>query len=421
MDQPEKIETGLKLENNSNVQKKRPKSKKINKANNKARLAMAVGDIAKTSEVIKKQRDARSLYLRFQKQLPTADSEVKELHSDIKFVRVQRRVKDTESFSYCFLEFANEQDCIKAKSKLAATKFKGEEMFIDFVGDKSKGKTASKSTGQNKPLDPMSKGAINPYRLLISGLAPGVKANDLKSMFPKAAKAEIPQSSVKKGSTYGFVQFSEPAHAKAAFDDAQNLSIDGHHITVLYAKRSHGLEDIRKTKEKKRKLNLEKKKEKSKKQKTDGSDAEKENRDEDDESEEESDEENIKEEVKVEGSETVEDDDNDSEEEKDEKSEAEDKAKEEEGKSDEENDEDSDDEDKVKNVENVEEEGSDEDNDEESDEEDAVKNVENEEEEENDDESDEEDSTQKDEDNDEDGEDNDDEEEGDEDDDEEDE
>ena len=37
MDQPEKIETGLKLENNSNVQKKRPKSKKINKANNKAR------------------------------------------------------------------------------------------------------------------------------------------------------------------------------------------------------------------------------------------------------------------------------------------------------------------------------------------------------------------------------------------------
>merc|ERR1712080_240469 len=97
--------------------------------------------------------------------------------------------------------------------------------------------------------------------------------------FPKAAKAEIPQSSVKKGSTYGFVQFSEPAHAKAAFDDAQNLNIDGHHSTVLYAKRSEGLKEIRKKKELKRKATLDKKKEKGKKQKLEeGSDAEKENR-----------------------------------------------------------------------------------------------------------------------------------------------
>jgi len=313
--QPEKIETGLEMENNLNVQKRRPKRKKIDKANNKSRLAVEVGDIAKTSSVIKKQRDARSLYLRFQNQLPTTEIEVKELHPDIKFVRVQRRVKDTTSFSYCFIEFTNEQDCISAKNKLSTTTFKGEEMFIDFVGEKSKGKTASKSNDQNEPLplDPKSKGAINPNRLLISGLIPGVKADDLKSMFPKAAKAEIPRSSVKKGSTYGFVQFSEPAHAKAAFDDAQNLSIDGHHITVLYAKRSHALEDTKK----KRKRKLEKKMENSKKQKTEteGKNTEKNNSggDEDGYScEENSKDDKIKVMIKIEGSENVVDDDNDS-------------------------------------------------------------------------------------------------------------
>merc|ERR1719186_639012 len=288
---------GVKMENNSSIKKKRPKSKKIIKANNTSRLALAMGEVAKTSEVIKKQRDARTLYLRFQNKLPSTDSEVKELHSDIKFVRVPRKVKNGDTFSYCFLEFGTEQECTKAKNKLANTKLNGEELYVDFVGDKSKAKGSVKK----KPVDPTSKGAINPYRLLVSGLAPGVKAVDLKSMFPKASKAEIPKSSVKKGSSYGFVQFSEPAHAKAAFDDAQNLNIDGHHITVLYAKRSEGLEEIRVKKEKKRKARLEKKKEKSKKQKIEGSDAEKENRK--DGSEDESDEEEeseVKEDVEVE-------------------------------------------------------------------------------------------------------------------------
>merc|ERR1712168_1135945 len=54
--------------------------------------------------------------------------------------------------------------------------------------------------------------------------------------FPKAAHADIPQKSKKKGSSYGFVQFSTPADAKAAFDAAQDLTINNHKITVLFAK-----------------------------------------------------------------------------------------------------------------------------------------------------------------------------------------
>merc|ERR1712218_351367 len=46
----------------------------------------------------------------------------------------------------------------------------------------------------------------------------------------------IPANSKKKGTSYGFVQFSSPGDAKAAFDAAKGLSIGGHKITVLFAK-----------------------------------------------------------------------------------------------------------------------------------------------------------------------------------------
>ena len=50
------------------------------------------------------------------------------------------------------------------------------------TGEKSKGKVVKVET---KPVDSLSKGAINPTRLFISGLAPGVTQEALKNMFPK--------------------------------------------------------------------------------------------------------------------------------------------------------------------------------------------------------------------------------------------
>ena len=61
----------------------------------------------------------------------------------------------------------------------------------------------------------------------------------LEKLFPKCSYATIPKGSIRKGTPYGFVQFSSPADAKAAFDAAQKLSkgdSNGQHITVLYAK-----------------------------------------------------------------------------------------------------------------------------------------------------------------------------------------
>ena len=173
--------------------------------------------------------DARTLYIRFSEACPKNADEIKELHSDIKFVRTPRMAgKDKNGISYAFIEFGDQEECKKAKNKLATTQFKGKEVYVDFVGENSK---AKKKSGKQK-------GGLNPTRLFVCGLAQGVNKTNLKEMFPKAAHADIPQRSKKKGTTFGFVQFSTPADAKAAFDAAQDLSINNHKITVLFAKES---------------------------------------------------------------------------------------------------------------------------------------------------------------------------------------
>ena len=55
-------------------------------------------------------------------------------------------------------------------------------------------------------------------------------------MFPKCNHAELPLNWKRRGNPIAFIQFSNPADAKAAFDASQNLDIKGHKLTVLYAK-----------------------------------------------------------------------------------------------------------------------------------------------------------------------------------------
>merc|ERR1712128_284448 len=200
---------------------------------------------------------------------PKTADEIKELHSDIKFVRTPRvgNGKAKGSINYAFLEFGNTEECKAAKNKLATTQFKGNEVYVDFVGShgKAKKKTA-KTTAQ-----------LNPTRLFVCGLADGVNKTNLQEMFPKAGSACIPQKSKKKGTSYGFVQFSTPADAKAAFDAAQDLTIANHKITVLFAKMTETKPQVLKKKAEKRKAKTEEKK--LKKVKTDDTVEKKENED----------------------------------------------------------------------------------------------------------------------------------------------
>merc|ERR1712129_406221 len=180
------------------------------------------------------------------------------------------------SINYAFLEFGNTEECKSAKNKLATTQFKGDEVYVDFVGVNSKAKKkTTKAAGQ-----------LNPTRLFVCGLADGVNKTNLQEMFPKAGSACIPQKSKKKGTSYGFVQFSTPADAKAAFDAAQDLTIANHKITVLFAKMTETKPQVQKKKAEKRKAKTEENK--MKKMKTDDTKKEKtEDEDEDDEDDEE--------------------------------------------------------------------------------------------------------------------------------------
>merc|ERR1711915_472093 len=191
-----------------------------------------------------------TLYLRFSKELPKSIDEIKELHSDIKFVRTPRTAaKKGDSYSYAFVEFASQEECKEAKDKLSTTQFKGTELYVDFVGEKSK----------NKKHKDKINAQLNPSRLFVSGLAPGVTESHLKEMFPKSSHALIPKTSRKSNVIFGFVQFSNPADAKSAFDAAKDLTISNHKITVLFAKKTEEKEEVIKKKAEKRKLKQEEK------------------------------------------------------------------------------------------------------------------------------------------------------------------
>merc|ERR1719205_490687 len=227
-------------------------------------MAIASGDVMKDEVTRKTEQDARTLYIRFgDKQQPKTADEIKELHSDIKFVRTPRTSsKQKGGIGYAFLEFGDLEECKAAKNKLATTQFKGNEVYVDFVGENSKAK--------KKIAKPSCQ--LNPTRLFVCGLAQGVNKSNLQEMFPKAGSACIPQRSKKKGTSYGFVQFSTPADAKAAFDAAQDLTIANHKITVLFAKMTDTKPEVQKKKAEKRKAKVEEKK--LKKAKTEDDDKE---------------------------------------------------------------------------------------------------------------------------------------------------
>jgi len=201
-----------------------------------ARMALATGKISTDEQARKHAMDLRTLYVRFKKDMPIGEEQVRKRldnHPDIKFVRIPRQ--DQKQTRYAFVEFGSEAECEAAKDTLTKGTNAKDDCYIDFVGVKSK----AGAKGQKK-----KNRAINPNRLFIGGLVEGLDASKLKLLFPKCVDAQIGGKGGRKKSvkSFGFVQFDNPADAKAAFDASQKLTITGkngsdvHHITVVYAK-----------------------------------------------------------------------------------------------------------------------------------------------------------------------------------------
>merc|ERR1712172_393933 len=194
------------------------------------------GGITKDELNRRTDRDLRTLYLRFKSSdtAPKSSQDIFALEKGIKDVRIPRQGKATgkHNIKYCFVEFSDESTCDSVKDKLAANP----DFVVDYVGEKSKNRQANKSAGVTKNKMP-----INPVRLHVSGFGTKMTQDKLKALFPKSRAALIP----KKVDHYGFVNFDNPADAKAAFDAANKLKVDTEDgtqsMTVVFARmEKHG-------------------------------------------------------------------------------------------------------------------------------------------------------------------------------------
>merc|ERR1712183_295028 len=192
-----------------------------------ARKALATGELAAENEKREDQRDLRMLYVRFEdnEKAPENEKEVKNLHPDIQIVRIHSRRKEQRKIEYVLLEFGSEAKCEEAKIAIE----KDDGLYVDYVGNKSLGKTKIKKN-------------IIPSRLFVTGLPKGMSREVLQNLFPKSKCANIPTRSRKNGGLYGFVDFENPADAKSAFDAANKLTmgikgpspLKGQHIEVMF-------------------------------------------------------------------------------------------------------------------------------------------------------------------------------------------
>jgi len=213
----------------------KPIAKKMKKGNKDARMSLATGQTANSERDRKTAQDARTLYVRFKDTCPENEDAINKIATGIRFIRVPRqgKRKAQDLIRYCFIEFGSEKECESAKSNMGKN---SEKYYVDFVGSKSKNAAAKSSEAvkggaRSRP--------INPCRLFINGIGKGVNNETLKQLFPQCKDALIPKHRKDKktqGSHFGFVEFHTPADAKSAFDAAQDLNFDGHHITVLYAR-----------------------------------------------------------------------------------------------------------------------------------------------------------------------------------------
>ncbi len=212
----------------------RPRSKSSKRA------ALATGAIAAQADDRRAERDRRTLYVRFRTdpdRLPADEESVRAgLHPGVRQVRVLRHGKksDRRRIKFCFAEFADESSCKKAHAELQSASFCGGRLYVDFVGEKAKVKV-------KQPFKPGAKRRmpINPNRLLVTGLPPSVagKPGKLKRLFRGCKEAVIPTRSLERSQgSYGFVQFHGPGEAKAAFDAARDMDVDGAKVTVVFAK-----------------------------------------------------------------------------------------------------------------------------------------------------------------------------------------
>ncbi|CAB4064782.1 unnamed protein product [Lepeophtheirus salmonis] len=171
----------------------------------------------------KHQQDLRTLYIRFKnKKVMKTEDDVLKIHPQIKHVRIFRARKDFTKrilpIHFAFIEFESKKAALAAYKDLSP---KSDDYFVDLMGPNSKTKKTP------KPDDKKTGGKQKKKKNL---QRKSIHFDSSSTVFLLAFLNLFFVSSFRRLSKLN------PIDAKAAFDASKDLEVNGHHITVLYAR-----------------------------------------------------------------------------------------------------------------------------------------------------------------------------------------
>ncbi|XP_067122788.1 uncharacterized protein [Centruroides vittatus] len=178
----------------------------------------------------KKERDERSLFLNNLPKEITVEG-IKKLSPDILDVRIPLEHGKYMVTQYAFIEFKDEATAEKNFKLLSGKEIDDHVLFIDFCGKKS---TTKKNDSKPKQ--------VNKKKLFIPDIPAGITVDDFKKYMSEATQL----STIIRGSKrILFATFDTEEAAEKAFQENENLEINGKKLTVLYAATRKQLPRIR--------------------------------------------------------------------------------------------------------------------------------------------------------------------------------
>ncbi|XP_034743046.1 nucleolin-like isoform X2 [Etheostoma cragini] len=187
----------------------------------------------KTADVVKikapvedqKAKDSRCLFLKNVPYNATKEDILKAFRKAIA-VRFPGGTEGPKK-GIAFVEFQNKAIAEKVRQWKHEVKIQGRVLIVDGVGERNSPEVPKDNTGAAAPPN---------ESLFVSNLPHNVNEIDLKKVFQKAVKIQVPKKQ-SKSIGYAFVEFAAVADAEKALQSSQNLKISQKEIRVEFCKR----------------------------------------------------------------------------------------------------------------------------------------------------------------------------------------
>jgi hypothetical protein len=213
-------------DNNLSAQKKESKKRKFKAVSEEPikkrkcdELDETVAEnLAKATEEKLKERDRRTLFVRGKILRSIEVSELMRIADGVDDIRRKGHI--------AYFVFKSEKKATKGYKKLQGFNLHGEELYVDYVGEKSSVTVKDK---YNSPQE------VDPFKLFVSGVPVDAFEEDVREVFTKAQEIVLPKN-FKNNFKYALVSFANTRDAQEAFDE-KDISIKGKPVTVFFAKK----------------------------------------------------------------------------------------------------------------------------------------------------------------------------------------